>query len=136
MIDNQTKERFIALRAIGWSFARISSELNISKPTLINLSRKLQFEIQNARAVEMEELAQQYLSTREERIKLLGRQLKTVEEELAKRDIATLPTTRLFSLAASLRKQIQSEGGEVVFTTPTNEIPEIERVAEVHDWKP
>jgi hypothetical protein len=136
MIDNQTKERFIALRAIGWSFARISSELNISKPTLINLSRKLQFEIQNARAVEMEELAQRYLSTREERIKLLGQQLKKVEGELAKRDIATLPTARLFSLAASLRKQIQGEGGELLFTTPTNEIPEIERVAEVHDWKP
>jgi hypothetical protein len=27
MIDHQTQERFIALRAIGWSFARISASV-------------------------------------------------------------------------------------------------------------
>ncbi len=36
MHDDKTVQRFIELRSQGWPFARISSELNVSKPTLIN----------------------------------------------------------------------------------------------------
>jgi orotate phosphoribosyltransferase-like protein len=37
--DPQVIERFIGLRAQGWSFARIAAELDVSKPTLIHWSR-------------------------------------------------------------------------------------------------
>jgi len=40
MNDTQTQQRFVHLRAEGWSFARIAAEINGSKPTLINWSRK------------------------------------------------------------------------------------------------
>ena len=40
MNDTQTQQRFVHLRAEGWSFARIAAEINVSKPTLINSSRK------------------------------------------------------------------------------------------------
>src|SRR4051812_40751110 len=58
MKDQETIARFIQLRASGWSFARIASEINVSKPTLIQWSRTYQFEIQNLRAVETEALAE------------------------------------------------------------------------------
>jgi orotate phosphoribosyltransferase-like protein len=35
MKDEETIARFIHLRAQGWSFARIATELNVSKPTLV-----------------------------------------------------------------------------------------------------
>jgi len=50
MHDEKTVQRFIELRSQGWPFARIATELSVSKPTLINWSRKHQFQIQNLRA--------------------------------------------------------------------------------------
>ena len=47
MHEPQTVQRFIELRAQGWTYARLLVELNVSKPTLIAWSRKHQFEIQN-----------------------------------------------------------------------------------------
>jgi len=58
MKDEETIARFIHLRAQGLSFARIATELNVSKPTLINWGRQFQFEIQNLRSVETEALAE------------------------------------------------------------------------------
>jgi hypothetical protein len=40
MHDEQTVQRFIELRASGWTYARLMTELNTSKPTLIAWSRK------------------------------------------------------------------------------------------------
>ena len=68
MNDVETQQRFVHLRAEGWSFARIADELKISKPTLINWSRKFQFEIQNHRAINIEALHEKWVSTREDRV--------------------------------------------------------------------
>jgi orotate phosphoribosyltransferase-like protein len=35
MHEPQTVQRFIELRAQGWTYARLMTELNVSKPTLI-----------------------------------------------------------------------------------------------------
>ena len=43
MHNEKTVQRFVELRSQGWSFARIATELNVSKPTLIQWSRKHQF---------------------------------------------------------------------------------------------
>lgn len=42
MKDQETKERFIELRAKGLSFDKISKELKVSKQILIDWSRGLQ----------------------------------------------------------------------------------------------
>ena len=134
MKDQETQQRFVQLRAQGWSFARIAQELNVAKGTLINWSRKFRFEIQNQRAVELEALQQELVSTREARARVAAEQLKRVEEELAKRDLSQVSTPRLFSLAASLRQQILRETGTVQFTSPINDIPKDEYHEQVQDW--
>lgn len=134
MIDAETQQRFIQLRSQGWSFARIAQELNVSKPTLINWSRKFHFEINNARAIELESLQEQLVAGREARARALAEKLKLVEAELAKRDIAEVSTARLFSLAAALRREILRETGSVQFTQPVSEIPGDEFHEEVQDW--
>ena len=44
MTHLETQNRFVGLRAEGWSFDRIAQELGVSKPTLIDWSRKYQLE--------------------------------------------------------------------------------------------
>ena len=136
MNDIETQQRFVALRADGWSFARIAAEINVSKPTLINWSRKFRFDIQNQRAIQIEALQEKWLSNHEARLETLGKQLRLVETELAKRDLTALSTHHLFTLAESLRRQIKRETGTVEFTIPVSQIPDDEYHDHVQDWKP
>ena len=136
MNDLETQQRFVFLRSQGWSFARIAEELKISKPTLINWSRKFQFDIQNQRAINIEALQEKWLSSRDVRVNALGEQLRKVEAELAKRDLATVPTSRLFALVQSLRRQIQLETGPMEFSTPVSQIPNEDYHEQVQDWTP
>jgi hypothetical protein len=135
MHDENTVQKFIELRATGWSYARLITELNVSKPTLIAWSRKHQFSIQNLKAIELEALNEKWLATTTDRVNTLGGQLRQVEAELATRDLTTLATPQLFRLARSLRRQIEQATGPVEFTTPIAEIPNDEFHDQVQDWQ-
>ena len=134
MKDIETQKQFVHLRSQGWSFARIAQELDVAKATLVRWSRKFHFEINNARAVELEALQVQYLDTREARVRALGEQFTAIKAELARRDLTVLGTARLFSLAAGLRREIIRESGAVTFTLPVTDIPPDELHEQVQDW--
>jgi hypothetical protein len=134
MHNEKTVQRFIQLRASGWTYARLTTELNASKPTLIGWSRQYQFEIQNLKAIELESLANQWLASVQDRVKAWGEQLRKVEAEIAKRDPADLTTAQLYALARGLRRQIEQATGIVRFTTPVSEIPRDEYHDQVQDW--
>jgi hypothetical protein len=137
MKDQETQQKFVDLRARGRSFARIAEELQVSKRTLIEWSRKFQFEIQNQRAIELEALRERYLATREEQVRHLGERLREVEAELATRKVSELSTPRLFALSESLRRQLQHvTGGDLRFRTPTQSIPADEYHDEAQEWTP
>ena len=135
MHDAQTVQRFIELRASGWTYARLMTELNVSKPTLVAWSRKHQFQILNFKAIELEALQEKWLASVTDRVSRLGEQLRRVEAEIAKRDPADLTTAQLFNLARSLRRQIEQATGPVQFTSPVNEIPSDEYHEQVQDWQ-
>ena len=135
MKDQETMQKFIELRSQGWTYARLMAELSVSKPTLINWSRKFQFQIQNLRAIELEALANKWLTSVTDRINGLGLQLQKVEAELAGRQVKDLSTTQLYGLARQLRRQLQEATGSVRFTTPVAEIPGDEFHEQVHDWQ-
>jgi transposase len=135
MKDQETQQKFVDLRARGRSFARIAEELQVSKRTLIEWSRKFQFEIRNQRAIELEALRERYLATREEQARQLGERLREVEAELATRKVSELSTPRLFALSESLRRQLQhATGGELRFSTPVQSIPTDEYHEEAQEW--
>lgn len=136
MKDAQTQNQFVELRAQGWSFARIAQELKVGKATLVEWSRKFEHQIHNLRVIQLEELQEKYLASREARLESLGRQLKNVEAELAKRDLSTLPTGRLFVLSAMLRREISQETSSLRFSVPEEEIPEQEQIHSWHEWEP
>ena len=135
MKDQETVQKFIELRAQGWTYARLVTELNVSKPTLIAWSRKYQYQIQNLKAIELEALREKWLASTTERVNALGEQLRQVEAELATREMAPLSTPQLFALARSLRLQIEQATGSVRFTSPVAEIPAEEYHEQVQDWQ-
>jgi hypothetical protein len=135
MHDDQTVQRFIELRAQGWSYARLMTGLNVTKPTLIAWSRKHQFQIQNLKAIELEALGEKWLASVADRVGALGEQLRQVEAVLRQRDVGELTTPQLHSLARSLRRQIEQATGAPGFTVPIKEIPAAEYQEQVQDWQ-
>ena len=109
MKDQETKERFMVLRAKGKSFSSIAQELNVSKQTLINWSRDLKGEIENLESIEVEALREKYSLTTQKRLEFLGESLNKIKSELESRDLSQIPTDRLLTMYFGCLKQLQAE---------------------------
>jgi len=105
----EKKEKFVELRARGLSFSKISGEIGISKPTLINWSKELEIEIQNMRAIEWEALREKYQLTKEKRLLLFSESLDKIRKEISKRDLSDIPTEKLYYLHLKLLDKVKSE---------------------------
>jgi transcriptional regulator len=92
------KERFIELRARGWSFDKISKELGKAKQTLIDWSKDLEEEIANCKALELEALYERYYLLKEAKIQKYGAILEKITNELEERDFNKVNTARLLEL--------------------------------------
>ena len=136
MKDQETVQKFIELRAQGWSFVRIAAELGVAKSTLTEWSRKFRFEIQNRRALVLDDLLDGVLGTVQSRVAGLAEKLTRVEQELRQRGLAEVSTSQLYSLAASLRRQIDRETGPLRLVSPAKDIPPDEYVDEIQEWNP
>jgi transposase-like protein len=131
----EIRQKFVALRAQGWTYARIQSELGVARSTLYEWSRQLRFDLQNERAIVLDELQDRVLGSRQHRVGQLSQKLARVEEELRQRDLSKVPTARLFSLADNLRHQIERQTS-CTFVAPVKDIPTDEYIEEVQEWKP
>jgi transposase len=129
------RTRFILLRSQGWSYARISSELGVSKPTLIKWGRQHAFAIHNLRAAETEELATRLFGERHQRWDALARQLKKLEEEIEHRNLADLSTWRLHEIAIRLRKEINALATPSRMAENGNQLAEEELVHCQREWE-
>src|SRR6266704_4450971 len=107
MYIEEKQDQFVELRAQGWSFSHIASELRVSKRTLVEWSRLFAADIQSFRDAGRELLLEKVTASREEDLNRLLRFQKDVEDELASRQISTVPIERLFQIAAELRKEIR-----------------------------
>jgi transposase-like protein len=136
MKDQETVQKFVERRAQGWSYVRIASELGVAKSTLVEWSRKFRFDINNQRALELDDLQNRVLGTVQSRVAGLSERLALVEAELRKRNLADVPTARLHSMADALRRQIERETQPIRFVTPVNAIPTDEYVEQVQEWNP
>ena len=100
-------EKFIELRADGWSLGHIASELHVAKRTLVEWSREYAAHIQSLRALEQEFLQEKIVASREEDLARLLRLQKDVEDELASRTLRLVDTEKLFRMATELREEIR-----------------------------
>jgi len=109
----ELKSQFIELRAKGWSYSRIAKKLKVGKTTLSNWSSELEAEIASLKAMELEALYERYYLTKEERIKLLGEQLKAIESELNIRTLETVSTDKLLEMKLKIFLALKEEYTEV-----------------------
>lgn len=115
MGDLKDKEKFIELRAKGWSFDKIAKELHKRKATLIDWSKELESEIANRKAIELEVLYEKHYLLKEQRIEKLGNLLNKIINEIDNRDLKDIPTNKLFDLLLKYNKEIKEEMIEPVY---------------------
>ena len=105
----EVKSQFIELRAKGWSYVKIARKLKVSKNTLANWGAELEGEIASLKAMELEALYEKSYMTKEARIKLLGAQLKEIQDELKKRGLEGVSTEKLLEMELKLYQALQAE---------------------------
>ena len=105
----QKKSQFVQLRAKGLSYAKIAKELKVSTSTLTNWNQELHEEIAEAKAMELEALQEEYFMLKEGRIRLLGGQLKTIQEEISGRDLSKVSTEKLMELQLRYFGELKTE---------------------------
>ena len=121
MKDNTTKERFIELRAEGYSFTRIAQELGVSKPTLIQWHKELEREIANLKFLRFESLLEQYGLMKERRLQAMGGLLERALAELRERDLSEVPFKQLLEIVMALQGRLDTELREVRYRTGEEE---------------
>ena len=132
----EVRQKFVERRAQGQPYTRIASELGVAKSTLTEWSRKFRFEIHNRRALVLDDLQDRILGTVQARVAGLAEKLSKVEHELKQRGLGEVSTPQLYSMAATLRRQIERETGPIRHVSPTNAIPKEEYVEEIQEWNP
>ena len=115
METTELKERFIELRAKGWSFDKIAKETGKAKQTLIDWSKELQDEIANRKALELEALYESYYLMRENRLQTFGAMLTKIKKEVESRDLSDVPTDKLLELLLKYNSQIKEEIVEPIY---------------------
>jgi len=111
----ETKEKFIELRAKGWSFDKIAKELKKSKQTLINWSKEYKEKIANLKALELEVIYEKHYLLKENRLNSFGSLLTKIKKEIDSRDLKDIPTEKLLDLFLRYNTVIKDEYVEPIF---------------------
>jgi restriction endonuclease Mrr len=115
METTDQKERFMELRAKGWSFDKIAKETGKAKQTLIDWSKELQDEIANRKALELEALYESYYLLKENRLQTFGTMLTKIKKEVESRDLSDVPTDKLLELLLKYNSQVKEEIVEPIY---------------------
>jgi len=111
----EQKEKFIELRAKGYSFDKIAKELGRAKQTLIDWSKELEEEIANHKALELEALYEKYYLHKENRLQTFGELLGKIKKEIEKRNLSDVSTEKLLELYLKYQAQAKEEVTDPVF---------------------
>lgn len=117
------QSHFIELRAAGQSYNKISKQLEISKNTLLKWSKEFSNDISNAKALEIESIREEYLLSRQHRLRILGTQLNQISQEILKRDLNEVPTWRLFEMQRKVINEIDKDPAQIEFILDTPKSP-------------
>ncbi len=107
MYNNETKNKFIELRANGESLYHIAQKLEVSKRTLVNWNRAFQSEIRDLRAVELEALHAIVFNNRQHELEFMQKLKERVEATLLEKQMRFLTADKLFQIYFQFSKQIE-----------------------------
>ena len=107
MHTEQKIDKFIELRARGWSLSHIATELDVCKRTLVDWNREYAQDLESFRTLERELLKEKMIASREEQLDHLHRLQKDIADELGSRRLKYIETEDLFRLSLDLRGEIE-----------------------------
>lgn len=112
----EQKEQFILLRAKGYSYDKITEELDISKPTLIKWQGELNEQVKKQQYFELENILNQYEILRRNRFEKYSRLLNAVFQELESKteqqELSELSVPELLKLADKLETRLEQDTGK------------------------
>ena len=117
MKDLDTKEKFINLRAKGWSFDKIAAKINVSKPTLIKWGGELRKELNNVKYLHYQSLLEQNAVSNRMRIEFLIKELKKINDAIEKKDYEDLPLKDLHALREKIDNDLNRSLSHVKYST-------------------
>ena len=115
METTEQKEKFIELRAKGYSFDKIAKELGRAKQTLIDWSKELEEEIANLKALELDALYEKYYLHKETRLQTFGELLSKIKKEVDSRSLSDVSTEKLLELYLKYLSLAKEEVVDPVF---------------------
>jgi len=100
MKDNETKLRFVELRAQGKSYQTIADEIGVSKQTLINWSKDIEMKAQIAAlaALEFDCLRETYRLMKNSRVEFLAKYIREAIDELERRSFQSVSTIHMLQI--------------------------------------
>jgi len=112
-------EKFVELRAKGYSYDKIAEETGTSKPTLLKWSTQYSRELKEAEHFEMNSLLSQYGIMRQSRVQayssMLGKALQELKKRAEETDYSEVPTDKLLRIALELERRVEREAEEKKF---------------------
>ena len=101
------QDKFIELRAQGWTLGHIATELGVCKRTLVDWNREFTSDIKSLRAMKLGLLKEKIIASRDEELDRLMRLQNDIADELGNRTLKYIETEKLFRLSVELRQEIQ-----------------------------
>lgn len=126
MITHETKLRIVELRAKGLSIQRIASELDLSKQTVVDVTKELRDEVATLKAVRLDELYEAESLSVEARVKRLSTLLGKLQAELDSRSLEDVPTEKLVDLYLRTQKELEEAKVEPIFKSSQEQAEEKE----------
>ena len=126
MKEQETKDKFLQLRADGVSYDKISKMIKVSKPTLIGWGKEYKKKIKDLKAIRYEQILEKYKATREERLERIVKELQTVWKKYDALDYKNLSKKDLLNIIIRLEKVVREETDPVLNpkTSPEEDEPE------------
>lgn len=120
MKDAQIRQRFVELRAEGWSYARIADELMVSKPTLISWAKQYAAEIGNLKTLELDAIMEQLAASKRARVEAFAEILKAARADLTRRledngGVFGVTDEKLVDLMLKVGARLQTEEAATAF---------------------
>lgn len=109
MKDKETKQKFIELRAEGYSYSKIAQQLNISKSTCGVWDKEFKDEITSINKEQLEELYQAYGMMKQQRISSLGKTLAKIDSAIDEADFSNTDPVKLMELRLKYQDALKSE---------------------------
>ena len=117
MKDQETKQRFIQLRAEGHSYENIANELNVSKKTLLKWGHDFAQDINNMQYFIYQNMLEQFKMTKQEQIFNWFQEIKKIDDALEKKDYNELSKKDLIILKEKFENKILKEIGDITYDT-------------------